>query len=251
MNQQYLPIINHLLEIKYRCLYIMYSIILTSIISYQYKEEIFYILSKPLGKSFIYTDVIEAFTTYIKMSLMTGIYFSYPILLYHFWSFIIPGLYLFEKKIYRIIILISIFLFLIASTTGYYILFPIAYAFFLDFQRIGPDKVYNIELQAKIHEYLLFNTKLLISLGLCFQLPIIIFFIWNINPRISLWLTKQRRFIYVLSFILAAILSPPDILSQIIIGIPLIIFFEISIFSLKIFNTYAKKLETIGIEPTA
>lgn len=247
----HIPILTHINEIRLRILYFLFSIIITSICSYYYKEEIFYILSIPLGKNFIYTDLIEAFITYIKLSILVGIYFSYPFFLYQLWCFLIPGLYLYEKKILRIICIISTCLFFIGGLIGYYILFPIAFNFFLGFQKIGYDKLFTIELQAKIQEYLLFNTKLIFSLGLCFQLPIFIIFLYQLNPNIYAWLINKRRFLYIFSFIVGAILSPPDILSQFVLATPLILFFEISLLIIKIIQKYKKYMEVIGIEPTA
>nr|NP_044778.1 Sec-independent protein translocase component TatC [Reclinomonas americana]O21266.1 RecName: Full=Uncharacterized tatC-like protein ymf16 [Reclinomonas americana]AAD11893.1 Sec-independent protein translocase component TatC [Reclinomonas americana] len=246
-----IPILTHLYEIRLRIIYLLYSIFLTCFCSYQYKEEIFYLLFIPLSKNFIYTDLIEAFITYIKLSIIVGIYLSYPIFLYQIWSFLIPGFFLYEKKLFRLLCLTSIFLYFLGSCIGYYLLFPIAFTFFLGFQKLGKDQLFTIELQAKIHEYLILNTKLIFSLSICFQLPVLILFLFKIYPKTYLWLIHKRRFIYLFFFILAAILSPPDILSQFILVIPLILFFEISLFCIKLIQKYNSFMEPIGFEPTA
>ena len=245
-----IPIIEYLHELKYRFLYITYSIIIACCMCYYFKEEVFYILSLPLGKHFIYTNITEAFTMYIKLAIFTGIYTTFPIMLYQLWAFLVPGLYLYEKKVLRVFLFISTFLYLTAGFLGYYFFFPIVNSFFLGFQKIGGDQVFNIELQAKIHEYLLFNIKLIFAFGICFQIPIIILLIWRINRHLYSWMLNKRRFIYLLSFIIAAVLSPPDIMSQFIIAIPLLALFETSTFCIQLIQKYNTSLESIGFEPT-
>lgn len=235
-----IPILNYVNELRYRVLYYAYSVIITSITCYVYKEEILYILSIPFGQRFIYTDLIEAFTIYIKMSILVSLYMSYPVITYHAWSFLVPGLYLYEKKRLRFYMLVSNILYFIAGITGHYILFPAAFQFFQSFQRIGLDKVFNIELQAKVHEYVIFNAKMLYALSLCFQLPMILLVIWTVNIQLYKWIIEKRRFMYVSSFILAACISPPDILSQFIIAMPLITLFEASIFIIILMDNYNK-----------
>ncbi len=244
------PIVTYIKEIKYRALYMLYSLLVTSISCYYYKEEIFYIISLPLGHTFIYTDVVEAFITYLKLSIFLGLYFSYPLITYQVWCFFLPGLFLYEKKLIRVFILISNILYYIASILGHYMLFPTAFIFFQSFQRKGYDKILNIELQAKIQEYILFNIKMIYGLSICFQLPMALLFIWFLNKQIYLWFVGKRRVIYIFSFVIAAILSPPDILSQFIIAMPLLVFFELSVFTIKLIDIYNSKMETIGIEPT-
>lgn len=235
-----IPILNYVNELRYRVLYYAYSVIITSIACYVYKEEILYILSIPFGQRFIYTDLIEAFTIYIKMSILVSLYMSYPVITYHVWSFLVPGLYLYEKKRLRFYMLVSNILYFTAGITGHYILFPAAFQFFQSFQRIGLDKVFNIELQAKIHEYVIFNAKMLYALSLCFQLPMILLVIWTVNIQLYKWIIEKRRFMYVSSFILAACISPPDVLSQFIIAMPLITLFEASIFIIILMDNYNK-----------
>nr|YP_007890573.1 Sec-independent protein translocase component TatC [Histiona aroides]AGH24067.1 Sec-independent protein translocase component TatC [Histiona aroides] len=235
-----IPVLEYVNELRYRVLYYIYGVVISAIACYIYKEEILYILSIPFGQRFIYTDLIEAFTVYIKMSILVSLYVSYPIAVFHIWSFLVPGLYLYEKKRLRLYTIVSNMLYFIAGITGHYILFPAAFQFFQSFQKVGLDKVFNIELQAKIQEYVLFNVKMIYALSLCFQLPVILLIIWMINEQLYRWIVNKRRFIYVLSFIIAACISPPDVLSQLIIATPLIALFEASVFIIVLIGNYNK-----------
>lgn len=241
----HMPIFIYFNEIKYRSMYVFYSIIITFIIAYIFKQEVFYILSKPLGTHFIYTSLVEAFITHLKIGLLVSIYCTFPLLLYHMWVFILPGLYLYEKKSLRIILLISILLFFLSSQLGYWYIFPVAFDFFLSFQVIGLEKLYHLELQAKMQEYLILNMQLFFSLAFCFQFPIILILLSKLKLITLSWLVQKRKYFYVLAFVLAAIISPPDVISQFIIAIPILLFFECSIFALEWIEMYTKKrLET-------
>jgi sec-independent protein translocase protein TatC len=161
------------------------------------------------------------------------------------WVFILPGLYLYEKKSLRIILLISILLFFLSSQLGYWYIFPVAFDFFLSFQVIGLEKLYHLELQAKMQEYLILNMQLFFSLAFCFQFPIILILLSKLKLITLSWLVQKRKYFYVLAFVLAAIISPPDVISQFIIAIPILLFFECSIFALEWIEMYTKKrLET-------
>ena len=248
-----IPMMKHLHEIRYRISYTLYGLFATCITSYIYKEEVFYIFSKPLGQKFIYTNLIEAFTAYIYLSIVMSIFMIYPLFIYQIWSFIVPGLYIYEKKIVRFFLQFSILLFVGAVYTGYFVLLPTAYAFLASFQKLGEEQVFTIELQAKVYDYLVLNTKLLLALGLCFQLPIIILIIWKYNSDIYIWIVRKRKFIYLLCIVIATLITPPDIFSQLIVAVPLLLFFEVSILSIKLICEYSKYMgmEAIGVEPTA
>lgn len=246
------PILQHIHEIRNRIVYIFGSFCLTCIVCYCYKEELFFIYAKPFGTKFIYTNLTEAFTTYIQLAVVTAILILYPIVLYHVWSFLLPGLYLYEKKILRTVFVISVILYLISTTIEYNIMLPIAYDFFQGFQLIGLEKAYNIELQAKIHDYFVLSSKLIFAFSFCFQLPIVILVSYYISPKTYIWIKQKRRLFYISCLIVATLITPPDVFSQLIVVLPLIIFFELSLFNIKLLTQYNKEtqMETIGIEPT-
>lgn len=233
------PIYSYTKEILFRTRYIIICFFLSFLSTYYFKEELLYVVALPLQTRLIYTNVLEAFFTYIRLAIALGCFVSVPYVLYQTYMFLLPGLYLYEKKIFRIAYILSFFLYVTSISISYKILIPTAYQFFLGFQKIGEDKIFNIELQAKIQEYVSLSIQLYTILTICFQLPIFILILWRINSKIYDWIIKKRRFTYILIILFATILSPPDIISQIIIFLLLAFLFELSSFSIKLLNTYS------------
>lgn len=254
MSKTLLPITHHLTELRIRVLYCIFSIFLTFISCYYYSEQIFYLLAKPLmdevqntgelsdlGKRyFIYTDVTEAFITYIKVSLFTSVYICFPVIMYQMWIFLVPGLYKYERKKLGIFCLLSFLLFSLGGLIAYFLIFPVAWKFFLSFELANHSHALAIQLQPKINEYIILVIKILFLFGLCFQFPIYLILLTHMNLITPTWFIKKRNISCVISFIVAAMLSPPDIISQIILVIPLLLFYELAIFTMKLLEQYRK-----------
>lgn len=245
-----LPISHHLREFKIRIMYTIFSIGLAFLCSYHFSEEIFYLLAKPLiienmedlsNKNkigFIYTNITEAFTTYMKISFLISLYVCFPVIIYQLWMFLVPGLYDYEKTKLGIFGVLSFFLFSLGALIAYLFIFPVAWKFFLSFQFVSTDGILQVQLQPKISQYLFLVIKILFLFGVCFQFPIYLVLLVQTNLITSEWCIKKRKIACVLCFIIAAMLSPPDVASQIIVVIPLLIFYEIAIFIMKLLEEY-------------
>jgi len=232
---KYLLIKNHLFEIKYRLYYLFISLIFTFIICLIYFKEIFYILTSIVIKlneisaqHFIYTNINEMFFAYINNSIIIAIIVSIPILYIHIWFFFIPGLYKFERKLLNILIIFSIIMYLFSIIIVYNILIPMTWNFFLGLEFNSP--ILMVKFEPKISEYLYMMALTTFLFIISFQLPII-FFILILKKIISIkFLIIKRHYGVLYSLIIAALLSPPDVISQITLAIPLIISYELIIF---------------------
>lgn len=258
------PITHHLEEIKIRVFYILFSLFSTFTLSYLFSEEIGYILALPFinlqldtnlpqdlalrSTSFIYTDMKEVFFTYLGLSFYIAVILVIPISFFHLLGFFSPGLYLFEKKRWSRYFFGSFFLFLMGCLLAYFFLLPSLYQFFLSFEitNFHDPQFLNIHLQPKIQEYFFLAIRLILISGLFSQLPL---FLWillstNIFPeKISFWILQKRNIAYLVTFFLAAWISPPDILSQFIIAFPWILLYEFTIFLILWKKEYLKIIQ--------
>jgi sec-independent protein translocase protein TatC len=231
----------HLIELRKRLLRILIALGIGFGICYYYKDLVFDIITKPLtqvlppNSHLVYIGVTEAFFVYMKLAFFASLLITSPIILYQIWKFISPGLLSKEKKYVIPFMLSSTLLFLGGVLFGYFIALPPAFEFFVSFN--------NQYLQAMIsfREYLSLFVTFLLGFGLSFELPVFIFFLAKLGIVNAKMLSKHRKYAILLIFISAAILTPsPDALSQILMAIPLMLLYEVSIFVAK----FAKKEET-------
>ncbi len=209
-------------------------------VSYAYIKEIVEILMRPLvralpaGSSLVFTAVPEAFFTYFKAALLAGVFFAFPLILYQLWAFISPGLYEREKKYIYPYILVSSFFFVLGALFCYFIVFPTIFRFFLSFS--SPE----IRPLPSIREYLTFSIKLLLAFGLLFQWPALILFLARMGVVSAPFLSRNRKYAILIIFVAAAILTPPDLVSQLLLAGPLIVMYEGSIWIAKLFQKKEK-----------
>lgn len=224
----------HISELKTRLFRISGVFIIAFIVCYYFSDNIYSFLLEPLAKlnqgnlrNIIYTSLTEAFSTYIKLSAFSALFITIPVIAIECYLFVSPGLHRHEKKIIAFILFVSPILFWCGSIFVFYFVMPKAWVFFLSFEK--RDIVVPIILEAKISEYLNLVIQLIIAFGVAFQLPIVLI-ILNILKIIKVsGLQKKRRLAVVINFILAGILTPPDVLSQLALAIPLLLLYEISI----------------------
>lgn len=228
----------HFVELKTRLIKIFISFIIAFCLCYYYSDHIYRILLKPLADlgsdgvdRIIYTGLTEAFFTYLKLSTFAAFLFTVPVICYQLYKFIIPGLTSREKKIVMTIMFLSPILFFCGSFFVFTIVMPKAWYFFLSFENsnVGVPLV----LEARISEYLSLVMQLITAFGLAFQVPVVILILSVMGLVSSQSLGKKRRMAIVINFILAAIFTPPDVLSQIALAIPLVLLYEISILMCK------------------
>lgn len=235
-DDEKLPFTAHLEELRNRLIVCFVAIGIGFSISYFFKEKIFEILMRPLmavmktGDKVIFTGLPEAFFTYLKVSLLSGLMLSVPIILYEFWMFVAPGLYTKEKRLMTPIVLLSSFFFVGGALFGYFVVFPYGFEFFLSFSND------TIQALPSMREYLSFSAKLLIAFGLAFELPLVLTFMARLGLVSVKFLTKNRKYAILIFFAGAAMLTPPDVVTQIMMGVPLMGLYELSILGARIFG---------------
>ena len=223
----------HFLELKNRILYTFAFFITSFVVSYYFSGDIFVFLLEPLGDAFesshkvIYTGLAEAFLTYIKLSSYAAFYISLPFAALQIYIFISPGLYLAEKKILSMCLFMGVVLFYFGSYFVFTYVMPRAWEFFLSFENTSAST--PIILEAKISEYLSLVLQLTGAFGLAFQIPVVMVICCLLGFVSADILKKKRRFAIVVIFVAAAIFTPPDVISQIGLAIPLLMLYEVSI----------------------
>lgn len=244
--EEKLPLAAHLEELRKRLLRSLVAIGLGFVACYYFKEGLFKIITKPLrdvlpkDSYMIFTSLPEAFFTYMKIAFFSSLFLTAPFTLYQIWKFISPGLYPREKKYVVPFVLTSTLLFVGGVVFAYFLALPPAFGFFVEFSTDSLRPMFTMR------EYLSFSLKFLLAFGISFQLPVFIFFMTKLGIVNSRILSKQRRYAILIIFIAAAVLTPsPDAITQIIMAIPLMVLYEISV-SISKFAEKKKKDADIG-----
>jgi sec-independent protein translocase protein TatC len=236
--------IEHLEELRKRLIIALIAVGIGFVISYIFSKEIFQLLMIPLIKvlppeaSMIFTSLPEAFFTYLKVALLAGIFVASPVVLYQIWLFVAPALYSHEKRYAIPFVIFSTLLFVGGASFGYFIVFPFGFKFFISF---ATD---FIQPAPKLKEYLSFCSMLLLTFGLVFELPLFIFFLSKLGVVNAQMLSRNRRYVILGMFAIAAILTPPDVVTQLMMAGPLLILYEVSIWIAKIFGRKREGDET-------
>ena len=231
-----IPFTAHLEELRRRLIISFIAVGVGFALSYGFKERLFDILTQPLisvmeaGETLIYTGLPEAFFTFLKVSFLSGLMIASPVIIYQFWMFVAPGLYDREKRLLIPIVLLSSIFFIGGALFGYFIVFPFGFEFFLGFA------TETIRPLPSMKEYLSFSAKLLLAFGLVFELPLVITFLAKLGIVTVPFLKKNRKYALLLFFVGAAILTPPDVVTQVMMALPLMILYEISIIGARIFG---------------
>ncbi len=234
----------HLEEFRNRLIACVIFFLIAFCFCYFFSSEIYNFLLRPFvefstnheNRRLIYTSPAEAFTTYLKLSFYSSLFFSFPIFASQFYLFLAPGLYKNEKKNILLILFFSSFLFLLGALLAYYLILPLAIEFFASFEIQGSAGSIPIQLEARISEYLNLVLNLLFGFGVAFQLPILLLFLIRVGLLSANDLKNKRRYFIVAIFVIAAVLTPPDVLSQMSLAIPMILLFEIVVLISKNFN---------------
>ena len=246
MDEKKLPLTSHLQELRKRLILSFIATGVGFVICYAFADSLFDLLAKPLmsmmpaGGTLIFTSVAEAFFTYMKVGFIGGVILASPFILYQLWAFIVPGLYLHEKRYVVPFVLGGSLFFTLGVLFGYYVAIPVGFRFLLGF---ASD---FIKPMPSMKEYLTFTIKFLLAFGLVFEFPVVLVLLARIGVVDAKMMAKQRKYAILLVFILAAAVTPsPDLLTQVLTAIPLICLYELSILLSKIFGKKKKEaLET-------
>jgi sec-independent protein translocase protein TatC len=229
----------HLIELKRSILRISLVFVIIFSVCYYFSDNIYNILLRPLAKlsdnntrKIIYTSLTEAFFSYIKLAAFSAFMIIIPFLSIEIYFFASPGLYKNEKRLAAFILLLSPILFWLGAIFVYYYVMPNAWKYFLSFEH-HDNGVMPIILEAKISEYLNLTIQLIVAFGCAFQIPIILIILTLVNIIKIADLQQNRRLAVVINFIIAGILAPPDVISQFILAIPMLLLYEISIILCK------------------
>jgi sec-independent protein translocase protein TatC len=242
--------VSHLAELRQRLIHSFIFLIIFFVICYFFSEYIYGFLVDPFAQAvkddnsnrrLIFTALQETFLTYLKVSFFTAFFVTCPYILMQIWKFVAPGLYKHEKKAIMPYLILTPILFFLGGMLVYYLIMPLAIKFFLSFESTGASTNLPIQLEAKVNEYLSLVMKLIFAFGISFQLPVILSLLARIGVVDSDFLRTRRKYVVVIIFAAAAILTPPDPITQIGLAIPLLILYELSIFSVNLIEK--KKLE--------
>jgi len=250
MSDKKLPLTAHLEELRKRLIYSFLAIGITFALCYAFIRQIVEILMRPLvrvlpqGSTLVFTAVPEAFFTYLKAAFLAAIFLSSPFILYQIWAFVSPGLYEREKKYIFPYLFVSSAFFVGGALFCYFVFFPVVFRFFLSFasETIRPLPA--------IKDYLAFTIKLLLAFGLLFQWPALILFLSRMGVVSSPFLARNRKYAILVIFVVAAVLTPPDLVSQLILAGPLLVMYEGSIWMAKLFQKKEEKKEEEKLDPS-
>jgi sec-independent protein translocase protein TatC len=243
MADEKLAFTSHLEELRKRIVICVCAIALGFLVSYFFSEQIFAILVRPLKEALpsdstlIFTGLPEAFFVYLKLAFFAALFLASPVILWEVWCFIVPGLYDNEKKYVYPFVFFSTIFFVSGVLFGYFIVFPVAFKFFMGYssELIKP--------LPSVKEYLSFSCKMLLAFGIVFELPLFILFLTKIGIVNESMLRSKRKFAILGIFIAAAVLTPPDVVSQVLMAFPLIVLYEISILVAKFFGKKGEEEE--------
>ncbi|WP_350344740.1 twin-arginine translocase subunit TatC [Proteinivorax tanatarense] len=236
MGDKKLTIVGHLAELRLRIIITALSILFGTILSYFYIEEITHLLIIPAGyQDFVYLSPPELFLSYIKISIICGIFLALPIILFQVWFFVMPSVTIRDKVYMILAILMSTIFFVGGVVFSYFIIIPLTLEFFTELSSNEITPMFSFA------SYLSFILSILLSFGLAFQLPLLVLLLTKLNLITPELLKKSRKYTFLLIFLFASILTPPDVISQVLLAGPMILLFELSIIISNVIKWRSKK----------
>ena len=223
------PFLGHLEELRKRLVACAIAIGVGFVASYAFSERLFQALIMPLkavmpeGEKLIFTNLPEMFFVYLKVAFLSGVLVVSPFVFYQLWLFIAPGLYQREKRYVIPFVVASTILFVGGALFGYFVVFPFGFKFFIGFTNE------YVKALPSVKEYFSLSVKLLFAFGIVFELPVVLFFLTKMGIVTPEYLRRQRKYAILLAFIIGAILTPPDVITQCMMAVPLMVLYEIGI----------------------
>ena len=242
MTEKKSTVSEHLIELRSRLLKSIIFLIITFIVCYIFSDKIYNFLVDPYAQAvkgdgnnrrLIFTALHETFLTYLKLAFFAAFFFSCPLILMQIWKFVAPGLYKDEKLALLPFLIATPVLFLLGGMLVYFLIMPLAIKFFLSFETAAINGSLPIQLAAKVNEYLSLVMRLILAFGISFQLPVFLTLLAKVGFITSEYLKTRRKYVVIIIFSMASILTPPDPITQIGLALPLLLLYEISIFTVK------------------
>jgi sec-independent protein translocase protein TatC len=235
------PLMAHLVELRGRLVACVGVLLVAFAVSYAFARDIYGFLVEPLAKALaaqgetgshrlIYTQLTEVFFTYLGVALWTAFFVTSPFILIQIWRFLKPGLYFNERGIMLPYIILTPVLFFAGAAAAYYFVFPTAWHFFLSFETGAGVSGLPIQLEARVSDYLSLSMALILAFGFAFEVPLGLVLLVHLGVLTTAQLKAFRRYAIVANFILAAVITPPDVFSQLALAVPLCLFYEIAVF---------------------
>jgi len=228
------PLLDHLIELRGRLIKCVWALFLTGAVCFYFSDKLFAFLVHPLKEAFgdgggrlVYTKLYEAFFVQVKVAIFGAFCLSFPIIANQLWAFVAPGLYAKEKRALLPFIIMTPVLFLMGASLAYYVVMPTAFHFFLQFQ--GDSGGLQVEALPSTDAYLTLVMQFILAFGISFLMPVLLMLLNRAGFVTRAQLMGVRRYMIVAAFILAAVLTPPDVVSQLMLAIPLILLYEITI----------------------
>lgn len=235
-QDQQQPLIEHLLELRDRLLRVIVTVLVVFLALFAFANDLYTLLAEPLlrylpeGATMIATEVASPFLTPFKLTLMLSVYVSIPVILYHLWAFIAPGLYENERKMVYPLLISSTLLFYGGMAFAYYVVFPLVFGFFTS---VVPE---GVTVMTDIRSYLDFVLSMFLAFGICFEVPIaVILLVWT-RVVSTKALVEKRRYVIVGAFVIGMILTPPDVISQTLLAVPLWLLFELGVVVARLYE---------------
>ena len=249
-----MPLLEHLTELRTRLLYAAVGFFLAFFVCFYFAPHILAFLQRPLaellpaGRPMIFTDLTEPFFTQLKVAAFGALCVSFPVIAAQIWAFIAPGLYKHEKHAFLPFLIATPIMFTIGMAFVYYVLMPMAWKFFLGFEKPGGDGTMAIELLPKIGEYINLIMKLIFAFGFCFEMPVLLTLLAKVGIIGSQGLREKRRYAIVAIMVVSAVVTPPDAISMMSLAVPMLLLYEVSIFMARLVEKKRAEDEAKGAE---